>query len=131
MRSQFFQSCMFSHEHCRFSLLSLFVEIENVDFCDWDWDRDWFWKMITLTSSIVFNFFLTTFLYSRIISSKWTFFSIVFFCINQLSQNVKTHFRLTIKNFSTNIVWKSKKFLILKIRIRLLKFSQFVKQISI
>jgi hypothetical protein len=28
--SQFFQSCMFSHEHCHFSLLSLSVEIENV-----------------------------------------------------------------------------------------------------
>jgi hypothetical protein len=40
MCSQFFQSCMFSHEHCRFSLLSFSVEIENVDFCDWDWDCD-------------------------------------------------------------------------------------------
>ncbi len=34
MCSQFFQSCKFSHEHCRFSLLSLSVEIENDDFCD-------------------------------------------------------------------------------------------------
>ncbi len=57
MCSQFFQSCMFSHEHCRFSLLSFFVEIKNVDFRDWDWDCDWFWKMITLTCLIVFNFF--------------------------------------------------------------------------
>jgi hypothetical protein len=27
-------TCITSHEHCRFSLLSLFDEIENVDFCD-------------------------------------------------------------------------------------------------
>jgi hypothetical protein len=78
MCSQFFQSCMFSHEHCRFSLLSFSVEIENVNFCDWDWNCDWFWRMITLTCSIVFNLFLTAFLYSRIVFLKWTFFSIVF-----------------------------------------------------
>jgi hypothetical protein len=80
MCSQFFQSCIFSHEHYRFSFLSLFVEIENVDFCDWNWDCDQSWKMITLTCSTIFNFFLTTFLNSRIVFSKWTFFSIVFFC---------------------------------------------------
>jgi hypothetical protein len=74
---------------------------------------------------------LTTFLNSRIVSSKWTFFSIIFFCIIQLSQNVKTYFRSTIKNFSTNIISKSKKFLISKIKIRLLRFVQFVIQISI
>jgi hypothetical protein len=131
MCSSFFQSCMTSHEHCRFSFLSLFVEIENVDFCDWDWNCDWFWKMITLTCSIIFNFFLTTILNLRIVFSKWTFFSIVFFCIIQLSQNVEAHFRSTVKNFSTNIVSKSKKFLISKVKIRLLKFFQFVIQISI
>jgi hypothetical protein len=87
--------------------------------------------MTTLICSIIFNFFFAAFLYSRIVSSKWTFFSIVFFCIIQLSQNVETHFRSTIKNFSTNIVSKSKKFLISKIRIRLLRFFQFVVQISI
>jgi hypothetical protein len=87
--------------------------------------------MITLTCSIVFNFFLTTFLNSRIVFSKWTFFSIVLFCKIQLSQNVEVHFRSTIKNFSTNIVSKSKKFLISKIKIRLLRFFQFVTQISI
>jgi hypothetical protein len=37
---QFSQLCMISYKHCRFSLLSFFVEIENVDFCDWDWDCD-------------------------------------------------------------------------------------------
>jgi hypothetical protein len=74
---------------------------------------------------------LTTFLNSRVVSSKWTFLSIVLFCIIQLSQNVETHFRSAIKNFSTNIVSKSKKFLISKVRIRLLRFSQFVIQISI
>jgi hypothetical protein len=119
------------HEHCRFSFLSFFVEIENVDFCDWDWDCDWFWKVITLTCSTVFNLFLTTFLNSRIVSSKWTFFSIVLFCIIQLSQNVEAYFRSTIKNFSMNIVSKSKKFLISKIKIQLLRFFQFVSQISI
>ncbi len=131
MCSQLFQSCMTSHEHCRFSLLSLSVESENVDFCDWDCDCDWFWRMITLACSIIFNLFLTTFLNSRVVSSKWTFLSIVLFCIIQLSQNVETHFRSAIKNFSTNIVSKSKKFLISKVRIRLLRFSQFVIQISI
>ncbi len=59
------------------------------------------------------------------------FFQSFFFCIIQLSQNVEVHFRSTIKNFSTNIVSKSKKFLISKIKNRLLKFSQFVTQISI
>jgi hypothetical protein len=131
MCSQFFQSCMISHEHCRFSLLSLSVEIENVDFCDWNWDCDWFWRVITLTCSTVFNFFLTTFLNSRIVSSKWTFLFIALFCIIQFSQNVEAHFRSAIKNFSTNIVLKSKKFLISKIKIRLLRFFQFVTQISI
>jgi hypothetical protein len=131
MCSQFSQLCIISHEHCRFSFLSLSVEIENVDFCDWDWDYDWFWKMITLTCSIIFNLFLTTFLNSRIVSSKWTFLSIAFFCIIQLSQNVEAHFRSTIKNFSTNIVSKSKKFLISKVNIRFLRFSQFAIQISI
>jgi hypothetical protein len=48
-----------------------------------------------------------------------------------LSQNIETHLRSTIKNFSTNIVSKSKKFLISKVRIRLLRFSQFATQISI
>jgi hypothetical protein len=69
-----------------------------------------------------FQFFLTTFLYSRVVSSKWTFFSVAFFCKIQLSQNVEVHFRSTIKDFSTNIVWESKKFLISKIKIRLLRF---------
>jgi hypothetical protein len=87
--------------------------------------------MITLTCSTVFNFFLTAFLYSRIISSKWTFLLIALFCIIQLSQNVEVHFRSTIKNFSTNIVFESKKFLISKVRIRFLRFFQFVIQISI
>jgi hypothetical protein len=62
---------------------------------------------------------------------KWTFFSIAFFCIIQLSQNVEIHFRSTIKNFSTNIVSKSKIFSISKIKIRFLRFSQFATQISI
>jgi hypothetical protein len=59
MCSHSFQSCMFLYKHCRFSLLSLFVEIENVDFCDWDWDWDcdWFWRVTTLTCSTIFNFF--------------------------------------------------------------------------
>jgi hypothetical protein len=74
---------------------------------------------------------LTAFLYSRIVFSKWTFFSIAFFCKTQWSQNAEVHFRSTIKNFSTNIVSKSKKFLISKVRIRFLRFSQFVTQISI
>ncbi len=131
--SQFFQSCITSHEHCRFSFLSLFDEIENVDFFDWDWDWDcdWFWRVTTLTCSTIFNFFLTAFLYSRIVFSKWTFSSIILFCEIQLSQNVDAHFRFAIKNFSTNIVSKSKKFLMSKIKIRLLRFSQFVIQISI
>jgi hypothetical protein len=87
--------------------------------------------MMTLTCSIIFNLFLTTFLNSRIVFSKWTFFSIVLFYIIQLSQNVEIHFRSMIKNFSTNIVSKSKKFLISKIKIRFLRLSQFVIQISI
>jgi hypothetical protein len=87
--------------------------------------------MTTLTCSTIFNLFFATFLYSRVVFSKWTFFSIAFFCIIQLSQNVEIHFRSTIKNFSTNIVSKSKKFLISKIKIRFLRFSQFVIPISI
>ncbi len=122
MCSQFLQSCMTSHTHCRFSLLSLSDEIENVDFCDWDWDCDWFWKIIALTCSTIFKFFLTAFLYSRIVFAKWTFLLIAFFCKIQLSQNVEAHFRSTIKNFSTNIVSKSKKFLMSKIRMRFLRF---------
>jgi hypothetical protein len=74
---------------------------------------------------------LTTFLNSRVVSSKWTFLSIAFSCIIKLSQNVEAYFWSTIKNFSTNIVPKSKKFLISKIRIRLLKVFQFFTQISI
>jgi hypothetical protein len=74
---------------------------------------------------------LTAFLYSRIVFEKWTFLSIAFFCKIQLSQNVEAHFRSTIKNFSTNIVSKSKKSLMSKIRMRLLKFFQSITQISI
>ncbi len=131
MCSQFFQSCMTSHTHCRFSLLSLSDEIENVDFCDWNWDCDWFWRIIALACSTIFKFFLTAFLYSRIISAKWTFLSIAFFCKIQLSQNVEVHFRSTIKNFSTNIVSKSKKSLMSKVRMRFLRFFQSFIQISI
>ncbi len=131
MWSHLFQSCMHSYIHCR--VLSLFScwseQIDEVDF--FDWDCDWFWKMTTLTCSTIFNLFFAAFLYSRIVSSKWTFLSIALFCIIQLSQNVEVHFRSTIKIFSTNIVSKSKKFLISKIKIRLLRFSQFVIQISI
>jgi hypothetical protein len=131
MWSHLFQSCMHSHMHCR--VLSLFScwseQIDDVDF--FDWDCDWFWRMTTLTCSTIFNLFFAAFLYSRIVSSKWTFLSIVFFCIIQLSQNVEVHFQSTIKNFLTNIVSKSKKFLISKVKIRLLRFSQFVIQISL
>jgi hypothetical protein len=74
---------------------------------------------------------LTAFLYSRIVFAKWTFFSIAFFCKIQLSQNVEAHFRSTIKNSSTNIVSKSKKFLMSKVRIRFLKFFQSIIQVSI
>ncbi len=122
---------MTSHKHCRFSLLSFSDEIENVDFCDWDWDCDWFWRVITFACSTIFKLFLTAFLYSRIVFEKWTFLSIAFFCKIQLSQNVEAHFRSTIKNFSTNIVSKSKKSLMSKIRMRLLKFFQSITQISI
>jgi hypothetical protein len=117
--------------YLNFSLLSSFNEIENVDFFDWDWNWNCFWRIITSTYSTIFNFFLTIVLYSRIVFSKWTFFSIAFFCKTQLSQNVEAHFRSMIKNFSTNIVSKSKKFLMSKIRIRFLRFSQFVIQFSI
>ncbi len=55
--------------------------------------------MTILACSTIFNFFLTAFLYSRIVSSKWTFFSIAFFCKIQLSQNVDAYFRSAIKNF--------------------------------
>jgi hypothetical protein len=131
MWSHLFQSCMHSHMHCRvLSLFSFWSEqIDDVDF--FDWDCDWFWRMTTLTCSTIFNFFLTTFLYSRIVSSKWTFLSIALFCKTQLSQNVEAHFRSTIKNFSTNIVSKLKKFLISKVRIRFLRFFQFATQVWI
>ncbi len=122
---------MHSHMHCRVLslLLCWFEQIDDVNF--FDLDCHWFWRMTTLTCSTIFNLFFAAFLYSRIVSSKWTFFSIVFFCIIQLWQNVEAHFRSAIKNFSTNIVSKLKKFLISKVRIRLLRFSQFVTQISI
>ncbi len=74
---------------------------------------------------------MTTFLYSRIVSAKWTFFSIALFCKIQLSQNVEVHFRSTIKNFSTNIVSKSKKSLMSKVRMRFLRFSQSAIHVSI
>ncbi len=74
---------------------------------------------------------MTAFLYSRIVSAKWTFFLIALFCKIQLSQNVEVHFRSTIKNFSTNIVSKSKKFLMSKVRMRFLRFSQSIIQVSI
>jgi hypothetical protein len=74
---------------------------------------------------------LTTFLYSRIVSAKWTFFSIAFFCKIQLSQNVEVYFRSTIKNFSTNIISKSKKFFMSKVRMRFLRFFQSITQVSI
>jgi hypothetical protein len=78
-----------------------------------------------------FKFFLTTFLYSRIVFAKWTFFSIALFCKIQLSQNVEAYFRSTIKNFSTNIVSKSKKSLMSKVKMRLLRFFQSIIQVSI
>jgi hypothetical protein len=87
--------------------------------------------MIALTCSTIFKFFLTTFLYSRIVSAKWTFLSVAFFCKIQLSQNVETHFRSTIKNFSTNIVSKSKNVLMSKVRMRFLRFFQSIIQVSI
>jgi hypothetical protein len=74
---------------------------------------------------------LTAFLYSRIVSAKWTFLSIAFFCKIQLSQNVEAHFRSTIKKFSTNMISKSKKFLRSKIRMRFLRFFQSITQVSI
>jgi hypothetical protein len=122
---------MISHEHCRFSFLSLSDEIENVDFYDCDWDCDWFWRIITFACSTIFKFFLAAFLYSRIVSSKWTFFNIARFYKIWLSQNMKIHFRFAVKNFSTNIVSELKKSLMFKLRMRLLKFFQFVIQISI
>jgi hypothetical protein len=48
-----------------------------------------------------------------------------------LSQNVEAHFRSTFKNFSTNIVSKSKKSLMSKVKMRFLRFSQLITQISI
>ncbi len=131
MWSYLFQSCMQSHIHCR--ALSLFLwwseQIDNVDF--FDWNCDWFWRMIALTCSTIFNFFFAAFLYSRIVFSKWKFLNVAYFCKIQLSQNMKIHFRFVVKNSSTNIVSKSKKFLIFKLRMRFLRFSQFVTQISI
>jgi hypothetical protein len=120
--SHLFQSCMQSHMHCRvlFSSSWWSEQIDDVDF--FDWDCDWFWRIATFAYSMIFKFFLTAFLYSRIVSAKWTFFLIAFFCKIQLSQNVEAHFRSTIKNFSTNIVSKSKKSLMSKVKIRLLRF---------
>jgi hypothetical protein len=114
-----------------FSFFLFSKQVENVDFFNWDCDWWWFWRVIILTCLIVFNLFLTAFLNSRIVSSKLMFLSIALFCKIQLSQNVNVHFRSAIKNFSTNIVSKSKKFLISKVRIELLRFFQFVTQISI
>ncbi len=88
-------------------------------------------KSSNIRLSTIFKFFLTAFLYSRIVSAKWTFLSIALFCKIQLSQNVEAHFRSTIKNFSTNIVSKSKKSLMSKVRMRLLRFSQSATQVSI
>ncbi len=131
MWSHLFQSCIQSHIHCcaLFSLSWWFEQIDNVDF--FDWDCDWFWKVTTFACSTIFKFFFATFLYSRIVFSKWTFLNVVRFCKIQLSQNMKTHFRFAVKNFSTNIVSESKKFLMFKLRMRFLRFFQFVIQISI
>jgi hypothetical protein len=87
--------------------------------------------MIALTCSTIFNFFFAAFLYSRIVFSKWTFLNVARFCKIELSQNIKTHFRFVVKNFSMNIVSELKKFLIFKLRMRFLKFFQFATQISI
>jgi hypothetical protein len=131
MWSHLFQSCMQSYMHCRvlFSSSWWSEQIDNVDF--FDWDCDWFWRITTFACSTIFKFFLTAFLYSRIVSAKWTFLLIALFCKIQLSQNVEVYFRSTIKNSSTNIVSKSKKSLMSKIRMRFLKFSQSIIQISI
>jgi hypothetical protein len=117
--------------HCRvlFSSSWWSEQIDDVDF--FNWDCDWFWRITTFACSTIFKFFLTAFLYSRIVSAKWTFLSIALFCKIQLSQNVEAHFQLTIKNSSTNIVSKSKKSLMSKIRMRLLKFFQLITQVSI
>jgi hypothetical protein len=122
---------MQSYMHCRVLFTSSWwsEQIDNVDFFDWDYD--WFWRITTFACSTIFKLFLTTFLYSRIVFAKWTFLSIAFFCKIQLSQNVEAHFRSTIKNFSKNIISKSKKFLISKIRMRFLKFFQLIIQVSI
>ncbi len=79
MCSQFSQSCMTLHEHCRFSLLSLSVEIENVDFCDLNWDCYCFWRITTLTCSIIFNFFWRRFYTRESFSRYERFFQSFFF----------------------------------------------------
>jgi hypothetical protein len=131
MWSHLFQSCMQSYIHCRVLSSSSWwsEQIDNVNF--FDWNCDWFWRITTFACSTIFKFFLTTFLYSRIVFVKWTFLSIAFFYKIQLSQNVEIHFRSTIKNFSINIVSKSKKFLMSKVKIRLLRFFQSITQVSI
>ncbi len=80
---------------------------------------------------IVFNFFLKAFLYSRVVSSKWTFRKIARFCKIQLSQNVEARFWFVIRNFSTNIISKSKKSLIFNQLIRILRVSHLITQDSI
>jgi hypothetical protein len=116
-------SCICSQIHILLSNLSFFdSEIEMINI----FDCNCFCNVITLAWSIVFSFFLTTFLYSRIVSSKWTFLHVARFCKIQLSQKIETHFRSTIRNFSTNIVSESKKFFISSFWIRILRLFHFV-----
>jgi hypothetical protein len=65
MWSHLFQSCMHLHMHCRALFLSSwwFKQINDVNF--FDWNCDWFWRIITFACSTIFKFFFTTFLYSR------------------------------------------------------------------
>ncbi len=93
------------------------------------------WLILKNNDINMFNnfqfFFRSVFIFVNCFFEMNISFNRFFFCIIQLSQNVETHFESTIKNFSTNIVSKSKKFLISKIKIRFLRFFQFVIQISI
>jgi hypothetical protein len=131
MWSHLFQLCMQSHMHCRALFLSSWwsEQIDNVDF--FDWDCDWFWRITTFASSTIFKFFFATFVYSRIVSSKWTFLNIARFLQNSIIAEHESSFSIYCQKFLDEHCLRIEKFLMFKLRMRFLRFSQFVIQISI
>jgi hypothetical protein len=144
----FLQSIFFSfRKSCIFDYIWTFLEFMHfiadalsrswlIIFWFWENRKCWFFWLRLILRLILKNYYISIFdrfqfffdsvLYSRVVSSKWTFRKIARLCKIQLSQNVEVHFRSAIRNFSTNIISKSKKFLIFSRLIRVLRISHSI-----